>query len=223
VLIYDTYHLKPLSIIRGIHYTNLVDASWSVDGHSLFVCSTDGYITIIRFAPGELGLVYTKPISTIVTSSNVVDQSSNIGSTCDHTMITEAAAKNVTPESTAISNATTAHPKIQLCEQKLSITGSSLSLPPCERGPADVIVSPPTKRAKTRITPTLVAVADTTSVNLPKRPAPDAPIDAVDKLSLQSTVEKVEDISLSLVHASKKQKKRIQPTLLAVAATPSAF
>jgi chromatin assembly factor 1 subunit B len=61
VVIYDTYHSQPLAIIRGLHYANLVDAVWAVDGHHLIVCSTDGYISIITFAPGELGEVYKSP------------------------------------------------------------------------------------------------------------------------------------------------------------------
>jgi hypothetical protein len=61
VLIYDTFHSKPLSIIQGLHYANLVDATWSADGHTLVVCSTDGYVSLIQFAAGELGQVYHRP------------------------------------------------------------------------------------------------------------------------------------------------------------------
>mmetsp|Transcript_4338 Transcript_4338/g.11909 ORF Transcript_4338/g.11909 Transcript_4338/m.11909 type:complete len:608 (-) Transcript_4338:154-1977(-) len=55
VIIYDTHHTEPLAFISGLHYANLTDASWSSDGHSLVVSSSDGYITLIRFAQGELG------------------------------------------------------------------------------------------------------------------------------------------------------------------------
>lgn len=58
VLIYDTHHSHPLSIVRGLHYTGLTDCCWSQDGHSLVLCSTDGYLSIINFAPNELGKVY---------------------------------------------------------------------------------------------------------------------------------------------------------------------
>jgi hypothetical protein len=58
VLIYDTVHDQPLAIARGLHYANIVDASWTEDGHTLMVCSTDGYISILRFTDGELGEVY---------------------------------------------------------------------------------------------------------------------------------------------------------------------
>lgn len=58
VLIYDTCHSRPLCIARGLHYAGLTDCSWSSNGRNLIVCSTDGYISIISFAEGELGDVY---------------------------------------------------------------------------------------------------------------------------------------------------------------------
>ena len=61
VILYDTYHTQPLSIVRGLHYCNIVDAEWSADGHNLLVCSTDGYISILQFSKGELGEVYVPP------------------------------------------------------------------------------------------------------------------------------------------------------------------
>jgi hypothetical protein len=61
VIIYDTIHDQPLAVARGLHYANIVDASWTADGHTLMVCSTDGYISILRFSLGELGDVYHPP------------------------------------------------------------------------------------------------------------------------------------------------------------------
>jgi hypothetical protein len=58
VLVYDTHHEQPLAVIKGLHLCTLNDAAWSPDGHALFVCSTDGFLSIVRFAPGELGQVY---------------------------------------------------------------------------------------------------------------------------------------------------------------------
>lgn len=62
VLIYDTHHRQPLSVIRGLHYAHLMDATWSADGQTLIVCSNDGYLSIISFAEGELGKVYRRPV-----------------------------------------------------------------------------------------------------------------------------------------------------------------
>lgn len=62
IFIYDTHHSKPLSVMQGLHYAGLTDCCWSQDGMNLMVSSSDGYISIVNFAPGELGRVYTPPI-----------------------------------------------------------------------------------------------------------------------------------------------------------------
>ncbi|KAL7068553.1 putative chromatin assembly factor 1, subunit B [Cryptosporidium serpentis] len=57
IYIYDTQHIHPLVAIRGLHFQGMNDISWSSDGHSLAVASSDGYITIVFFEDGELGEV----------------------------------------------------------------------------------------------------------------------------------------------------------------------
>lgn len=63
ILIYDTHHAAPLSVLQGLHYSGLTDCCWSSDGMNLMVCSSDGYISIINFTDGELGKVYNSPAS----------------------------------------------------------------------------------------------------------------------------------------------------------------
>ena len=70
VLIYDTHHNVPLAVARGLHYAGLTDASWSTDGMTLFVTSSDGYVSILSFGEGELGEVYHAPEVQIVEKSN---------------------------------------------------------------------------------------------------------------------------------------------------------
>ena len=62
ILVYDTVHAAPLAVMRGLHYANLTNATWSPDGHSLVVSSSDGYVTLVRFSSGELGEVYERPV-----------------------------------------------------------------------------------------------------------------------------------------------------------------
>lgn len=56
VFVYDTQHSHPLVRITGCHLATINDAAWSVDGTVLTCCSSDGYVTIIRFEPGALGV-----------------------------------------------------------------------------------------------------------------------------------------------------------------------
>jgi chromatin assembly factor 1 subunit B len=46
---------KPIAFGTDLHCTAIVDASWNYDGTLLAVCSTDGYMTLIRFEVNELG------------------------------------------------------------------------------------------------------------------------------------------------------------------------
>ncbi|KAH8739851.1 hypothetical protein FG386_002070 [Cryptosporidium ryanae] len=62
IYIYDTQHIHPIVAIRGLHFQGMNDASWSSDGHTLAVASSDGYITIVFFENGELGQVLKTPV-----------------------------------------------------------------------------------------------------------------------------------------------------------------
>ncbi len=46
---------KPIAFGTDLHCTAIVDASWSYDGQLVALCSTDGYMTLVRFEQGELG------------------------------------------------------------------------------------------------------------------------------------------------------------------------
>ncbi|KAK3861851.1 hypothetical protein Pcinc_032227 [Petrolisthes cinctipes] len=58
VLLYDTQQPVPFAKLSNIHYTRLSDIAWSSDGRIMVVSSTDGYCSLVSFAPGELGEVY---------------------------------------------------------------------------------------------------------------------------------------------------------------------
>lgn len=72
VVIYDTNHNRPIAMVRGLHYAGLTDAAWSADGRTLFVTSSDGYISILSFGLGELGNVYVAPMMNIVERKKVM-------------------------------------------------------------------------------------------------------------------------------------------------------
>jgi chromatin assembly factor 1 subunit B len=74
IIIYDTYHSKPLCVARGLHLAGLTDCSWTAGGKHLVVSSTDGYISFISFLDGELGEIYEAgEIETMVTNTTVDD------------------------------------------------------------------------------------------------------------------------------------------------------
>jgi len=59
VMVYDTQQASPIARVSNIHYVGLSDISWSPDGTILMVSSIDGFCSIITFAPGELGQLYS--------------------------------------------------------------------------------------------------------------------------------------------------------------------
>jgi chromatin assembly factor 1 subunit B len=56
VYVYDTQHAHPIARISGYHFAAINDISWSEDGQILSFCSSDGYITFVRFADNILGI-----------------------------------------------------------------------------------------------------------------------------------------------------------------------
>ncbi|PJF19314.1 hypothetical protein PSACC_00759 [Paramicrosporidium saccamoebae] len=55
VAIFDTRQSIPIATCRDLHYGSLTDASWSADGYTLLVASTDGFCSLVSFSREELG------------------------------------------------------------------------------------------------------------------------------------------------------------------------
>lgn len=56
VLIYDTESCsRPIARISGLHYAEITDLTWDAKGSSLYISSTDGCVSVVAFAEGELG------------------------------------------------------------------------------------------------------------------------------------------------------------------------
>lgn len=102
ILIYDTYHDRPLSMACGLHYAGLTDAAWSADGHTLFVTSSDGYVSILSFANGELGEVYHDATIEGIKEINFFTPATNVRDTNKpNSLQARSMEKNVTTPSPA--------------------------------------------------------------------------------------------------------------------------
>ncbi|KAG2522394.1 hypothetical protein BBO99_00006268 [Phytophthora kernoviae] len=55
VVLYDTQQAHPICTIKGLHYADLTDATWTSNGQMLSISSTDGYISFIQFEGGFFG------------------------------------------------------------------------------------------------------------------------------------------------------------------------
>jgi chromatin assembly factor 1 subunit B len=143
ILIYDTFHSKPLCIARGLHYAGLTDCSWSSDGHHLVVSSTDGYISMISFEQGELGEVYLDervvPSASVSVSGDDADVHTHAHAHAQASGNSNNLKSSISAEMRSNSNLPKKHspPKVKV------------TLPPCEPGQRAVLVAPPAKKAKT--------------------------------------------------------------------------
>ncbi|KAF2271153.1 WD40 repeat-like protein [Lojkania enalia] len=84
VHIYDTQQQKPLCIVSNLHFATFTDVTWSNDGLTLIISSSDGFCSSLAFGPGELGEKYSGPLAvqsrqhhTPSTINTTASQSSN--------------------------------------------------------------------------------------------------------------------------------------------------
>ncbi|KAG0645558.1 putative WD repeat-containing [Hyphodiscus hymeniophilus] len=80
VLLYDTQQQTPLCVVSNLHCATFTDLTWSTDGLTLLMTSSDGFCSTLTFSPGELGQVYTGDIPTLKhpnLSSTAVSSSQN--------------------------------------------------------------------------------------------------------------------------------------------------
>merc|ERR1712203_813668 len=59
IVFYDTQQAEPFARVSNIHYVSLNDLAWSCDGNMLVVSSTDGFCSVIKFMPDEIGTAYS--------------------------------------------------------------------------------------------------------------------------------------------------------------------
>ncbi|KAN0078547.1 WD40-repeat-containing domain protein [Elaphomyces granulatus] len=63
VLVYDTQQQTPLCVVSNLHFATFTDLSWSNDGLTLIMSSSDGFCSTLSFSPGELGQPYVAAVS----------------------------------------------------------------------------------------------------------------------------------------------------------------
>ncbi|KAL8726813.1 MAG: hypothetical protein Q9166_006495 [cf. Caloplaca sp. 2 TL-2023] len=64
VLVYDTQQQTPIAVVSNLHYATFTDITWSNDGLTLLMSSSDGFCSNLAFQAGELGQVYAGHIPT---------------------------------------------------------------------------------------------------------------------------------------------------------------
>ena len=61
VHVYDTQQKQALCVVSNLHYATFTDLTWTSDGATLLISSSDGFCSSLNFTPGELGSSYVAP------------------------------------------------------------------------------------------------------------------------------------------------------------------
>ncbi|KAI4286030.1 MAG: hypothetical protein L6R35_004508 [Caloplaca aegaea] len=64
VLVYDTQQQTPIAVVNNLHYATFTDVTWTNDGLTLLMSSSDGFCSNLAFQPGELGQIYSGHVPT---------------------------------------------------------------------------------------------------------------------------------------------------------------
>ncbi|KAK2749892.1 hypothetical protein FQN57_005309 [Myotisia sp. PD_48] len=209
VLVYDTQQQTPLCVVSNLHFATFTDLTWSNDGLTLIMSSSDGFCSTLSFSPGELGQIYTMEkahpsISTAVPSS---------------ASTTPLQTPTMASSSQTISTATLLNTSV-LTPTPMSTAAARASTPPVSSNPA--VVNNPT--------PTLVTMPSVTAANsaqtfiAPETPASTASHSATNSISgsvlgkrdlgAVSESEQEEQTKASVVQERGPKRKRIVPTLV---------
>ena len=164
------------------------------------VCSTDGYVSIVNFAPGELGEIYRIP-TPVATEEKEASACSTVTAT------TASGSLSLAPSPTEEGPSPTPPPKDSSSPSKI------------------ILEAPPTKRAKkNRITPILISTAPI----LVRDKEEEKPFEQDGKsITSEGGNEKSHQVEAESVHVAvtqlsldntsierPKKKKRIQPILV---------
>lgn len=110
VWIYDTQQGGPLCCFSNMHYASFTDLTWSADGQTLIMSSSDGYCSVAVFGYEELGRAYNYQKqpglnvhthghasgSTPATTSSAAVQSLGVSGSSSHTANTPTVTKLAT-------------------------------------------------------------------------------------------------------------------------------
>ncbi|KAK3393603.1 WD40-repeat-containing domain protein [Podospora didyma] len=77
VFLHDTQQMTPIAVVSNLHCAAFTDLTWSKDGLTLLITSSDGFCSTLSFSPGELGQVYAGEIGPKGSSGTAASSSQN--------------------------------------------------------------------------------------------------------------------------------------------------
>ncbi|KAJ8129452.1 hypothetical protein O1611_g4179 [Lasiodiplodia mahajangana] len=77
VLLYDTQQTTPICVVSNLHLATFTDLTWSSDGSTLLISSSDGFCSTLSFEAGELGQEYKGEIMSSKNASSMITGTSS--------------------------------------------------------------------------------------------------------------------------------------------------
>ncbi|CAG8013078.1 unnamed protein product [Penicillium olsonii] len=220
VLVYDTQQQTPLCVVSNLHFATFTDLTWSVDGLTLLMSSSDGFCSTLSFAPGELGQPHTGPVSMSQSTANASTPASNTTSLPTSTHVSPPV--KTTPASTAPTG-----PVPPASPARSNSACSVATQSPAQQAPANVVNNP---------TPTLGTVPSVTAAHsaqpathpLPLTTPPQTPVSSTPQASTTSSsvlgkrgeIEPEGNKDIAPNAAQQPKKRRVAPTLISSSTNP---
>lgn len=57
IVIYNTEDMKPMGHVTNLHYSNITDCTWDLNGETLVISSADGFCSVVNFNEGVFGKI----------------------------------------------------------------------------------------------------------------------------------------------------------------------
>ncbi|CAG8145142.1 unnamed protein product [Penicillium salamii] len=220
VLVYDTQQQTPLCVVSNLHFATFTDLTWSVDGLTLLMSSSDGFCSTLSFAPGELGQPHAGPTSVGQTAANANTSSPNVVSLPASTHVPSPIKTN--PASTAPTG-----PVPPASPARSNSTCSVATQPPAQQTPANVVNNPtptlgtvPSVTAAHSAQPATLPLPLTTPPQTPVSSTPQASTTSGSVLGKRAEIENEGHKDATPNAAQNPKKRRVAPTLISSSTNP---
>ncbi|KAL5361553.1 WD40-repeat-containing domain protein [Aspergillus floccosus] len=216
VMVYDTQQQTPICVVSNLHFATFTDLTWSHDGLTLIMSSSDGFCSTLAFAPGELGQPYS-PASAAQASASSAQPPNQAPTTAPMKVTTTAVPSSTTPAppaSPARSN---------------SVSSNPISAPSQQSG---TVINNPTPTLGS--VPLVTATHSSQPPTLPLTTPPQTPMSVVSqggasatsntvlgKRQGESDKEDSKDQSSAAPQEQQPKKRRVAPTLISPGTGPS--
>ncbi|KAI9038539.1 putative chromatin assembly factor 1 subunit B [Aspergillus affinis] len=208
VLVYDTQQQTPLCVVSNLHFATFTDLTWSSDGLTLIMSSSDGFCSSLSFAPGELGQQYNAPTATAQHAGI-----SSAQAAAGHTSVPPTKPSPAAPVTAA--QAPPASPA------RSNSVSSVTTQPPAQQAAGSVVNNPTLTLGSV---PLVTATNSSQPPTLPLSTPPQTPMSTVSQSGTSSVSNSVlgkragesekEDEQNSVPQVQQPKKRRVAPTLV---------